>query len=80
MTRTLAKELKGRSAADREKARALGDLLAEAASVARNLSRGLHPITLTANGFPGARGTDGRVPQNVRFSWPSSKKLDLTHP
>ena len=44
MTRTLAKELKGRSAADREKARALGDLLAEATSVARNLSRGLHPL------------------------------------
>jgi PAS domain S-box-containing protein len=78
MTRTLAKELKGRSAADREKARALGDLLAEATSVARNLSRGLHPITLTANGLPKAlEELAARVPQNVRFSWPSSKKLDL---
>jgi PAS domain S-box-containing protein len=78
MTRTLAKELKGRSAEDREKARALGDLLAEATSVARNLSRGLHPITLTANGLPKAlEELAARVPQNVRFSWPSSKKLDL---
>jgi PAS domain S-box-containing protein len=78
MTRTLAKELKGRSAADREKARALGDLLAEATSVARNLSRGLHPITLTASGLPKAlEELAARVPQNVRFSWPSSKKLDL---
>ncbi len=78
MTRTLAKELKGRSAADREKARALGDLLAEATSVARNLSRGLHPITLTANGLPKAlEELAARVPQNVRFSWPTSKKLDL---
>ena len=78
MTRTLAKELKGRSAADREKARALGELLAEATSVARNLSRGLHPITLTANGLPKAlEELAARVPQNVRFSWPSSKKLDL---
>ena len=78
MTRTLAKELKGRSAADREKARALGDLLAGATSVARNLSRGLHPITLTANGLPKAlEELAARVPQNVRFSWPSSKKLDL---
>jgi two-component system, LuxR family, sensor kinase FixL len=78
MTRTLAKELKGRSAADREKARALGDLLAEATSVARNLSRGLHPITLTANGLPKAlEELAARVPQNVRFSWPISKKLDL---
>ena len=78
MTRTLAKELKGRSAADREKARALGDLLAEATSVARNLSRGLHPITITAYGLPKAlEELAARVPQNVRFSWPSSKKLDL---
>jgi two-component system, LuxR family, sensor kinase FixL len=78
MTRTLAKELKGRSAADREKARALGDLLAEATSVARNLSRGLHPITLTANGLPKAlEELAARVPQNVRFNWPKSKKLDL---
>src|SRR6266566_5301328 len=78
MTRTLAKELKGRSAADREKARALGDLLAEATSVARNLSRGLHPITITANGLPKAlEELAARVPQNVRFNWPTSKKLDL---
>jgi PAS domain S-box-containing protein len=78
MTRTLAKELKGRSAADREKARALGDLLAEATSVARNLSRGLHPITLTANGLPKAlEELATRVPQDVRFNWPTSKKLDL---
>jgi PAS domain S-box-containing protein len=78
MTRTLAKELKGRSAADREKARALGDLLAEATSVARNLSRGLHPITITANGLPKAlEELAARVPQNVRFNWPKSKKLDL---
>ena len=78
MSRTLAKGLKGRSAADREKARALGDLLTEATGVARNLSRGLHPITLTANGLPKAlEELAARVPQNVRFSWPSSKKLDL---
>jgi len=78
MTRTLAKELKGRSTADREKARALGDLLAEATNVARNLARGLHPITLTANGLPKAlEELAARVPQNVRFNWPTSKKLDL---
>ena len=78
MSRTLAKGLKGRSAADREKARALGDLLTEATGVARNLSRGLHPITITANGLPKAlEELAARVPQNVRFSWPSSKKLDL---
>ena len=78
MTRTLAKELKGRSTADREKARALGDLLAEATNVARNLARGLHPITLTANGLPKAlEELAARVPQNVRFDWPTSKKLDL---
>src|SRR5437868_10103489 len=78
MTRTLAKELKGRSAADREKARALGDLLAEATNVARNLARGLHPITLTADGLPKAlEELAARVPQNVRFNWPTSKKLDL---
>ena len=78
MTRTLAKELKGRSAADREEARALGDLLTEATSAARNLSRGLHPITITANGLPKAlEELAARVPQNVRFNWPTSKKLDL---
>src|SRR5438067_2377700 len=78
MTRTLATALKGRRPADRETARPLGDLLAEATSVARNLSRGLHPITITAYGLPKAlEELAARVPQNVRFSWPSSKKLDL---
>lgn len=57
---------------------AIGQLLAEAIGVARNLSRGLHPVTLSTQGLPAALQELGtRVPGNVEFSWPHSKRLDL---
>jgi len=78
MTHTLAKEGKGRSALDRKKIRAVGDMLSEAVGVARNLSRGLHPLTLTKQGLPAALAELAeRVPKEVQFSWPKSKRLEL---
>jgi signal transduction histidine kinase len=78
MTRTLAKEGKSRSALDREKIRTIGDLLSEAVAVARNLSRGLHPLTLTKEGLPAALAELAeRVPKGVQFSLPKSKRLNL---
>ena len=78
MTRTLAKEGKSRSALDREKIRTIGDLLSEAVAVARNLSRGLHPLTLTKEGLPAALAELAeRVPKEVQFSLPKSKRLNL---
>jgi PAS domain S-box-containing protein len=78
MTHTLAKEAKGRSALDRKKIRAIGDMLSEAVGVARNLTRGLHPLTLTKQGLPAALAELAeRVPKDVQFSWPRSKRLKL---
>lgn len=75
MTRTLAKGAKSRSASDREKIRTIGDLLSEAVGVARNLARGLHPLTLTKEGLPAALAELAeRVPKEVQFSWPQSKR------
>ena len=48
MTRTLASAADGRGSTDREKIRQIGDMLVEAVGVARNLARGLHPVTLTS--------------------------------
>ena len=47
MMKTLTKEIKGRSKADRQKARDIAEEVGHAIGVTRNLSRGLHPITLT---------------------------------
>jgi PAS domain S-box-containing protein len=78
MTHTLAKEAKGRSALDRKKIRTIGDMLSEAVGVARNLTRGLHPLTLTKQGLPAALAELAeRVPKEVQFSWPSSNRLEL---
>jgi signal transduction histidine kinase len=55
-------------------------MLSEAVGVARNLSRGLHPLTLTKQGLPAALAELAeRVPKQVQFSWPTSKRLELDH-
>jgi len=78
MTHTLAKKAKGRSALDREKIRTIGNMLSETVGVARNLSRGLHPLTLTKQGLPAALAELAeRVPKEVQFSWPTSKRLEV---
>src|SRR5205823_11981951 len=46
MMKTLTKEIKGRSKADRQKASDIAEEVGHAIGVTRNLSRGLHPITL----------------------------------
>jgi PAS domain S-box-containing protein len=68
----------GDSSADRKKLATMSKLLADAVGVARNLSRGLHPVTLTKNGLPAALAElAARVPKHVEFSWPSGERLDL---
>ena len=56
----------------------MGELLSEATGLARNLSRGLHPVTLNAQGLPAALAElAARVPHQVEFSWPQSERLNL---
>ena len=46
--------------------------------MARNLSRGLHPITLANEGLPAALAELAeRVPKEVQFKWPKDLRLDL---
>ena len=74
----LTKEIKGRSKADRQKASDIAEEVGHAIGVTRNLSRGLHPITLTRQGLPAAlEELAARVPKDVEFNWPISKRLDL---
>lgn len=78
MIESLRKEIKRDSGANEKKASHIGRLLADTIAVARNLSRGLHPITLTTQGLPTALiELAERVPKEVKFHWPSSKKLSL---
>jgi PAS domain S-box-containing protein len=62
----------------REKLSGIARLVAKALQEARNLARGLHPVTLTRQGLPAALAELAtRVPQGVEFSWPTSPKLKL---
>lgn len=56
----------------------IAGLLTDAIAVARNLSRGLHPVTLSAQGLPAALAELAeRVPTEVEFKWPRSGRLDI---
>ncbi|MDP9292633.1 MAG: PAS domain-containing sensor histidine kinase [Verrucomicrobiota bacterium] len=78
MTRSLAKRTPGSGSVDRETLVQVGDLLTEAIGVARDLSRGLHPATLTAQGLPAALGElAARVPKAVEFNCPTGDRMDL---
>lgn len=56
----------------------INKLLADAVGVARNLSRGLHPVTLTTQGLPVAlEELATRVPTGIDFKWPRSERLSL---
>jgi PAS domain S-box-containing protein len=77
MMDTTAKRI-GVSAADRKNLVEVSKLLADAVGVARNLSRGLHPVTLTRDGLPAALAElAARVPKHVEYNFPSGKRLDL---
>jgi PAS domain S-box-containing protein len=78
MMRALEKEIERRSPVEGRKAHVISDLLADAIGVARNLSRGLHPITLTSDGLPAAlMELAERTPSGVKFKWPVSQKLNI---
>jgi signal transduction histidine kinase len=78
IVRTLEKQVDLASPENREKLHEVGELLSEATSVARNLSRGLHLVALNTQGLPAALAElAARVPYHVKFSWPESKRLNL---
>src|SRR5204863_1931722 len=81
IVRKLEKQVKLGSPENRERLHELGELLSDATGVARNLSRGLHPVTLNAQGLPAALAElAARVPHHVKFSWPQSGRLELERP
>jgi PAS domain S-box-containing protein len=78
IVRTLESQANLGSPENREKLHEVGELLSEATGVARNLSRGLHPVTLSTQGLPAALAElAARVPQHVEFSWRESERLNL---
>ena len=80
MMETTAKRV-GVRTADRKRLTEMSKLLADAVGVARNLSRGLHPVTLTRDGLPAALAElAARVPKGgkkVEYNWPSGARLAL---
>jgi hypothetical protein len=78
MASKLAKTLPAEPGHGRGEAEELAHLLRGAIDVTRNLAKGLHPITLGAQGLPAALAElASRVPTNVTFDWPHSERLDL---
>jgi two-component system sensor kinase FixL len=69
------------SALDRNLGKKLGEIpraITDAIESCRNLARGLHPVTLAEAGLPAAlQELAARVPGNVKFSWPHSKRIDF---
>jgi two-component system sensor kinase FixL len=53
-------------------------LLNDGVAMARDLSRGLHPVTLANEGLPAALAELAeRVPKEVQFKYPRDLRLDL---
>jgi PAS domain S-box-containing protein len=75
---TLAKRLSDGNPDDVEKAREIPRLAEDALATARNLSQGLHPVTLKRAGLPAALAElASRIPLDVEFKWPHSKRLPI---
>jgi PAS domain S-box-containing protein len=78
MLGTIAKDVQSRHPTGAAKIRNIANSVNDAVALARNLSRGLHPVTLTNQGLPAALAELAeRVPQDVQFKWPQSARLDL---
>ena len=78
MAGALAKQVRRRSKDAAARAQDIATQLNDAVAATRNLSRGLHPITLTTEGLPAALAELAqRVPTKVEFRWPDSPRLDL---
>jgi signal transduction histidine kinase len=78
MASSLAKSIRAHVPKESDSAQRIARLTGEAIDLARNLARGLHPVTLASHGLPAALGELAeRVPLEVDFNWPKSKRLDL---
>jgi PAS domain S-box-containing protein len=81
MLGSVGKKIQQRHAADGAKIMKIASALNDAVALARNLSRGLHPVTLTKEGLPAALAELAeRVPLEVQFRWPHSGRLDFDPP
>jgi PAS domain S-box-containing protein len=78
LSASLAMRLSPRGDPESEIAQKIVDQLYDAIGAARNLARGLHPVTLTDRGLPAALAELAqRVPMQVEFRWPRTKRLAL---
>ena len=78
MIRAIAQKMEGKEPGLRREMRKVTKLLTEANDCARHLAHGLNPVTLSKRGLPAAlEELASRVPDNVTFRWPTSKRLDL---
>jgi PAS domain S-box-containing protein len=63
---------------EQEAARQVAELIREANTIARNVARGLHPVTLASEGLVAALGELAeRVPIEVDYKPPTAERLDI---
>ncbi len=75
---SLEKEIVSTKPEQRKKAGVIAGLISDAIESCRNIARGLHPVTLEAEGLPAAfQELAVRVPEGVQFRWPNTKRIDI---
>jgi signal transduction histidine kinase len=78
MTQAAAKKISVRAPTQGKRIREIARLMQDASGASRDLARGLHPVTIEAQGLPAALGELAtRVPKKVQFAWPRTKRLAL---
>jgi signal transduction histidine kinase len=75
---SLAKEISVSNPAQRDKAATVPKLIGEAIKSCRAIAKGLHPVTLQAEGLPAAlHELAARVPGKIEFRWPRTRRINF---
>jgi PAS domain S-box-containing protein len=78
MTQAAAKKISARAPTQGKRIREIARLMQDASGASRDLARGLHPVTIAAQGLPAAlEELASRVPKKIQFAWPRTKRLAL---
>ncbi len=78
MTSVLATRIARKDSRSGAELQKISRLINDTIESCRLLSRGLHPVTLTANGLPAALDELAeRMPDGINFLWPHGKRIEL---
>ncbi len=78
MTSVIATRIAGKDRQSGAELQKIASLINGTIESCRLLSRGLHPVTLAANGLPAALDELAeRMPDGINFRWPRGKRIEL---